>query len=42
MTYTIEALAFEEHDIDNANNLVFWCLFLNKLEPWHTVYIMQQ
>ena len=28
--------------IDNANNLVFWCQFLNKLEPWHTVYIMQQ
>ena len=28
--------------IDNANNLVFWCRFLNKLEPWHTVYIMQQ
>ena len=30
------------HFLDNANNLVFWCRFLNKLEPWHTVYIMQQ
>ena len=20
--------------IDNANNLVFWCCFLSKLEPW--------
>ena len=28
--------------IDNANNLVFWCRFLNKLQPWYTVYIMQQ
>ena len=28
--------------IDNANNLVFWCRFLNRLEPWYTVYIMQQ
>ena len=28
--------------IDNANNLVFWCRFLNKLEPWYAVYIMQQ
>ena len=27
--------------IDNANNLVFWCRFLNKLEPWYTVNIMQ-
>ena len=27
---------------DNANNLVFWRRFLNKLEPWHTVYIMKQ
>ena len=26
--------------IDNANNLVFWCRFLNK--PWYAVYIMQQ
>ena len=24
-----------------ANNLVFWCRFLNKLEPWYTVNIMQ-
>ena len=29
-------------EIDNANNLVFWCRFLNKLEPWYAVYIMQQ
>ena len=28
--------------IDNANNFVFWCHFLNKLVPWHIVYIMQQ
>ena len=28
--------------IDNANNLVFWCRFLNKLDPWHIVYIIQQ
>ena len=28
--------------IDNATNLVFWCHFLNKLEPWYAVYIMQQ
>ena len=28
--------------LDNANNLVFWCRFLNKSEPWPTVYIMQQ
>ena len=28
--------------IDNASNLVFWCRFLNKLEPWHIVYILQQ
>ena len=38
--------AFKQKDngfyIDNANNLVFWCHFLNKLEPWHDVYIMQQ
>ena len=26
----------------SANNLVFWCRFLNKLERWHIVYIMQQ
>ena len=31
-----------EWPIDNANNLVFWCRFLNKLEPWYAVYIMQQ
>ena len=30
------------HLIDNANNLIFWCRFLNKIEPWHIVYIMQQ
>ena len=28
--------------LDNANNVVFWCRFLNKLESWHIVYIMQQ
>ena len=28
--------------IDNANNLIFWCHFLNKLKPWHIVYIMHQ
>ena len=28
--------------IDNTKNLIFWCRFLNKLEPSHTVYIMQQ
>ena len=28
--------------IDNTKNLVFWSRFLNKLEPLHTVYIMQQ
>ena len=28
--------------IENANNLVFWCRFLNKLEPWYAAYIMQQ
>ena len=28
--------------IDNASNLVFWCHFLNKLEPWYAVYILQQ
>ena len=28
--------------IDNANNLVFWCRFLNKLEPLYADYIMQQ
>ena len=27
--------------MDNANNLVFWCRFLNKLEPRYAVYIMQ-
>ena len=26
--------------IDNTNNLVFWCRFLSKLEPWYAVYIM--
>ena len=26
--------------IDNANNLIFWCHLLNKLEPWHIAYIM--
>ena len=28
--------------IDNTNNLVFWWCYLNNLEPWHIVYIMQQ
>ena len=28
--------------IDDANNLVFSCRFLNKFEPWYAVYIMQQ
>ena len=30
------------YKIDNASNLVFGCCFLNKLEPGHIVYIMQQ
>ena len=29
-------------DIDTVSNLVFWSCFVNKLEPWHIVYIMQQ
>ena len=28
--------------IENTNNLLFWCRFLNKLEPWHIVYILNQ
>ena len=28
--------------IDTVGNLVFWSRFVNKLEPWHIVYIMQQ
>ena len=28
--------------IDTVSNLVFWSRFLNKLAPWHIVYIMQQ
>ena len=28
--------------IDTVSNLVFWSRFVNKLEPWHIVYIMQQ
>ena len=28
--------------IENTNNLLFWCRFLNKLEPWHIVYILKQ
>ena len=27
---------------DTVSNLVFWSRFVNKLEPWHIVYIMQQ
>ena len=34
-----ENCSIAKSTIDNANNLVFWCRFLNKLEPW---YIMQQ
>ena len=29
-------------DIDTASNLVFCSCFVNKLEPWHYIYIMQQ
>ena len=28
--------------IDTESNLVFWSCFLNKLEPWHNVYIIEQ
>ena len=28
--------------IDTVSNLVFWIRFLNKLEPWHNVYIIKQ
>ena len=28
--------------IDTVSNLVFWSCFVNELEPWHVVYIMQQ
>ena len=28
--------------IDTVSNLVFWSCQVNKLEPWHIVYIMQQ
>ena len=28
--------------IDTVSNLVFWSRLVNKLEPWHIVYIMQQ
>ena len=28
--------------IDNISNLVFSSHLVNKLEPWHVVYIMQQ
>ena len=28
--------------IDTVINLVFWSHLVNKLEPWHIVYIMQQ
>ena len=28
--------------IDTVSNLVFWIRFLNKLEPWHNVYIIEQ
>ena len=32
----------EETGIDTIGNLVFWSCFVNKLEPWHIVYIMQK
>ena len=28
--------------IDATSNLVFWSRLVNKLEPWHNVYIIQQ
>ena len=40
--FECEVLFVKVNAIDNANNLVFWFRFLNKLEPWHIVYIMQQ
>ena len=27
---------------DTVSNLVFWSCLVNKLKPWHLVYIMQQ
>ena len=38
----LKALVLSAVALYNANNLVFWCRFLNNLEPWHTVYVMQQ
>ena len=40
--FHFNVVKYFEKAIDNANNLVFWCRFLNKLEPWYAVYIMQQ
>ena len=28
--------------IDHVSNLVYWSRFVNKLDPWHYIYIMQQ
>ena len=28
--------------IDTVSKLVFWSHLVNKLEPWHIFYIMQQ
>ena len=33
---------FQHTTIDTVSNLVFWSRFVNKLELWHIVYIMQQ
>ena len=33
---------FQLHRIDSVSILVFWSHLVNKLEPWHIVYIMQQ
>ena len=31
-----------ERSIDTVSNLVCWSCLVNKLEPWHDVYIIQQ
>ena len=31
----------QNFNIDTVSNLVFWSRQVNKLEPWHIVYIMQ-
>ena len=36
-TFTLPAVP-----IDTVSNIVFWSRFVNKLEPWHIVYVMQQ